>query len=220
MKKKFLIAEVSGALFLLLLVMVKTVDVKAIGPNGTAVGLSGVNRTVHEFFGVHMVWYHITDWLGIAAIIVAGIFAVFGLVQFIKRKSFFKVDSEILVLGGLYLLTIGLYVLFELIVINCRPIIMPGAACPEASFPSSHTLMVCIIMGSAMMLIRKYVANGKLRVGFRAACILIIAITVIGRLLSGVHWLTDVAAGVLLSVSLVSFYSGILEKIQQCGREA
>lgn len=220
MKKKFLLAEGSGVLFLLLLVMVKTVDVEAIGPNGTVVGLSGINRTVHDCIGVHMIWYHVTDWLGIAAIIVTGIFAVFGLVQFIKRKSFFKVDSEILVLGGLYLLTIGLYVLFELIVINYRPIIMPGVALPEASFPSSHTLMVCVIMGSAMTLLGKYVTNRKLQAGFRVTCILLIAITVIGRIISGVHWLTDVAAGVLLSVSLVSLYSGVLEKIQRCRKGA
>jgi undecaprenyl-diphosphatase len=153
-----------------------------------------------------MLWYDITDWLGIAAILTALVFTVAGLVQLIKRKSLLKVDREILALGGLYIIVIGLYVLFEKVIINYRPIIMPSSTHPEASFPSSHTMLVCIIMGSAAMLLGKYIRNKKLCTAIRVMCLAIIAFTVIGRLIAGVHWFTDILGGILISITLLSFF--------------
>ena len=150
-KKYALSAGVSGLLFAALIVLVKSVDVQTIGPEGMRIGLSHLNRLVFEKLGVHMLWYAITDWLGIAAIGTALLFAMIGLVQWIRRRSILKVDKELLALGGLYLIVIGLYVLFELVIVNYRPIIMPGSIHPEASFPSSHTMLVCVIMGSAIL---------------------------------------------------------------------
>lgn len=149
-----------------------------------------------------MLWYDITDWLGIAAILTALFFALAGLVQLIKRRSLLKVDREILALGGLYIIVIGLYVLFEKVIINYRPIIMPGSTHPEASFPSSHTMLVCIIMGSAAMLLGKY----KLCTALRIMCLSVIAVTVIGRLIAGVHWFTDILGGILISITLLSVF--------------
>ena len=133
---------ISGALFALLIVLLRCVDVEPVGAAGTSVGLSHMNRFVFELTGVNMVWYNITDWLGLAAILAAFLFAATGLVQVIKRRRILKVDKEILALGGLYILVIGIYVLFENVIVNYRPIIMPGCSNPEASFPSSHTMLV------------------------------------------------------------------------------
>jgi undecaprenyl-diphosphatase len=153
-----------------------------------------------------MLWYDITDWLGIAAILTALFFALAGLVQLIKRRSLLKVDREVLALGGLYIIVIGLYVLFEKVIINYRPIIMPGSTHPEASFPSSHTILVCIIMGSAAMLLGKYIRNKKLCTALRVMCLSVIAFTVIGRLIAGVHWFTDILGGILISITPLSFF--------------
>ena len=213
-KKYVLTAGISGLVFAVLIILVRFVDVQAIGPEETRIGLSHLNRFVLETLGVHILWYEITDWLGIAAIGTALLFAVGGLAQWAKRKSIWKVDREILALGGLYLILIGLYVLFELLIVNYRPIIMPGSIHPEASFPSSHTMLVCVIMGSAIPLFGKYAKSNVLCTVLRVICAAIIGITVIGRLISGVHWFTDIIGGILISVMLLNLYAEILERIE------
>ena len=209
-KGKFLMLGISGALFALLIVLLRCVDGEAIGAAGTSVGLSHLNRFVFELTGVNMVWYNITDWLGLAAIFAAFLFAATGLVQVIKRRSILKVDKEILALGGLYILVIGIYVLFENVIVNYRPIIMPGCSNPEASFPSSHTMLVCVIMGSTIIIIGKYIKKKSLCMVIRGICAAVIAITVVGRLISGVHWFTDILGGLLISTFLLALYSVLI----------
>ena len=193
----------------MLIILLRLVDVAPIGPNNTCVGLSHLNECVFNLFGVNMLWYTVTDWLGIAAILTAFLFSITGFIQLLKRKRLLKVDREILVLGGLYLIVIGLYVLFENAVVNYRPLIMPDSSQPEASFPSSHTMLVCVIMGSAVMLTGRYIKNKPLCALLKVFCALTIGITVIGRLISGVHWFTDILGGVMISAALLSLYSAI-----------
>ena len=209
-KGKFLMIGISGALFALLIVLLRCVDVEPVGAAGTSVGLSHMNRFVFELTGVNMVWYNITDWLGLTAILAAFLFALTGLVQLIKRRSILKVDKEILALGGLYILVIGIYVLFENVIVNYRPIIMPGCSNPEASFPSSHTMLVCVIMGSTIIIIGKYIKKKSLCRVIRGMCAAVIAVTVVGRLISGVHWFTDILGGLLISTFLLALYSALI----------
>jgi undecaprenyl-diphosphatase len=124
--KKVIGAVISGALFAALIVLLGKYDVAAIGPDGTEVGFSHINQFVHEFTGVNMLWYDITDYIGYGAIAVCGMFAVAGFVQLVKRRSLLKVDREIWALGGLFIAVIACYVLFEKFIINYRPIVMPG----------------------------------------------------------------------------------------------
>lgn len=208
--RRLITAGVGFLLTVILIALVRLVDVAPIGAQGTRIGLSHLNQFIFDLFGVNMLWYHITDWLGIAAILTAFVFAVTGLVQLIKRRSLLKVDREILSLGGLYIVVIGLYILFENVIINYRPIIMPDNTHPEASFPSSHTMLVCVIMGSAVMLINKYIKNKTLNKTLRAICFVIIGITIIGRLIAGVHWFTDILGGIMISVTLLSLYKEVI----------
>ena len=194
---------------IILIILLRLADVAPIGQNNTCVGLSHLNRFVFNLFGVNMLWYAVTDWLGIAAILTAFAFSITGFIQLLKRKSILKVDREILVLGGMYLIVIGLYVFFENAVVNYRPIIMPGGVQPEASFPSSHTLLVCVVMGSAVMLIGRYIKSKPFCIVLKSLCILIIAVTITGRLISGVHWFTDILGGIMISTSLLSLYSAV-----------
>ena len=208
-KEKLVLTGVSGLAFILLIILIRFVDVSQIGPEETSIGLSGINSAVFQFTGVNTLWYEITDWLGIAAILVAFAFAVMGFVQMIKRRSLLKVDGELLTLGGLYVTVIGLYVLFEKVIVNYRPILMPGCEHPEASFPSSHTMIVCVIMGSAMMHLRKYVRNQAVCRTLWVICTAVIGITVIGRLIAGIHWFTDIIGGILISTALLALFSVI-----------
>ena len=100
-------------LFVVWTVLVKMVDVEPIGPNGSSVGFATLNGFVHELLGVHMALYDITDWLSIIPLLFIFAFAVLGVVQLVKRKSIFKVDNSILILGGFYAVVMAVFVLFE-----------------------------------------------------------------------------------------------------------
>ncbi len=205
-KNRMIFAGTLTGLFLLLLILVKTVDVAPIGPNGTKIGLSTMNGAVHEGIGIHLGWYHLTEVFGILAILTAGGIAIIGLLQWITRKNLLKVDAEILTSGLLFAAAILLYFLFEKAVINYRPVIMPGETEPEASFPSSHTFLIITVMGCVFMLSSKYAPDGIIRIGIKAVCAIIILLTIIGRLVSGVHWISDIIAGVLLGTALLDWF--------------
>lgn len=211
MKNKSIAAGICLVLFLILVAVVKTVDVQAIGPEGTSIGLAAINGAIHDATGVQMTLHKITDYLGVLSLLVAACFALLGLCQLIRRRSLLKVDPEILSLGVLYIILAAVYVIFEFLVINERPVIMPGDEHVEASFPSSHTMLAVVILGSAVIVSGKYVQNGKLCSLLRAVFGVLILVTVFGRLLSGVHWFTDILGGVLLSAALLFFFVGILD---------
>jgi len=220
MKKRVIASLICLVLFLGLVYAVQNIDVAAIGPAGTSIGLSRINQTVHDALGVDMMWYDITEWIGLGTIGIALLFVLAGLIQLIRRRSLLLVDGEIYVLGCLYVVLAGLYVLFEIFIVNYRPVILPGSDVPEASFPSSHTMLSFVILGSLFLLLRKYVKNTALRVLLRLLCAAAILVTVGGRLLSGVHWVTDIAGGVLLSLALLFLFGGILYKMRHAYRPA
>ena len=194
-------------------------DVQMIGPEETSIGLATINGMIHETTGVQMIWYEITSYLGILSILVGLCFACIGFVQLIRRRSLLKVDAEILSLGCLYVILAVLYILFELVVINERPIIMPGDEHVEASFPSSHTLLSFAIFGSAMIVIGKYVRNRRLCNLIQFLFGILILIAVFGRLLSGVHWFTDILGSLFLSAALLLLFTGLLDLAEKRTKE-
>ncbi len=211
MKKKFIFAGIFLLLFLILIVCVRAVDVAMIGPAQTSVGLSHINGAVHKFLGESELWYNVTEVLGILAIAVIIMFAIVGLIQLIKRKSLFKVDAEILSLGCLYVAMAAAYVFFEVVVINYRPNVTAEL---EASFPSSHTMLICVVLTSAMILANKYIKPLGARIPLQVVGGAVVATTVVGRLLSGVHWLTDIVGGVLISASLVLLFAALTDLLK------
>ena len=191
-------------LFALWTIAVRLVDVQPIGPQGSEVGFAALNGWFHNLTGVHMRLYVITDWLSVVPLAVVAIFGLLGLFQWIKRKSILKVDGSILALGIFYVATMGAFLLFEKVVVNFRPVLIDGVL--EASYPSSTTLLVMCVMPAAMMQLCDRMKNQVLR---RWLLILIGAFTafmVLGRVLSGVHWLTDIVGGMLLSGGLIMMY--------------
>lgn len=204
-KRNFLISGILLLIAITFTILVKVVDVKQIGVNNSSIGFATLNQFIFETTGVNIIWYHITDWLGLIPVFMAIVYAFIGLIQLIKRRSIFKVDKEIILLGLYYIIVIALYVFFEKVIINYRPILMNGFL--EASYPSSHTLMTICICGSSI-LINKKLFNNKITKVINYLSIIIIIITVVGRLISGVHWFTDIIGGILISSGLLmTFYS-------------
>ena len=200
-RKSFYIGVGLLALFVLWTVALHFVDVRAIGPEGSSVGFATLNKLIHNSTGVHMMLYTITDWLGLVPICLIMGFGVLGLCEWIKRKNLFKIDYNILVLGGFYIVVMAIYIFFEMFVVNYRPILINGYL--EASYPSSTTMLVMCVMPTAIMQFNTRIKNSIFR---RCVAFIInafIVFMVIGRLVSGVHWFSDIVGGAMLSSGLV-----------------
>ena len=210
MKNKKLTTAFSLLLsFVIWTLLILTIDVRPVGVNNTNVGFSTLNIWFHNMLGVHMSLYMITDWLSLIPISVCSLFAGIGLGQLIKRKSLKKVDIDIILLGIYYTLVIIFFIGFEFVPINYRPILIEGVM--EVSYPSSTTLLVLSVMPTLIFQAKRRFTNGTFR---NVACIVTYfysAFMVIGRLLSGVHWLTDIVGGILLSAGLFLMYVATVE---------
>lgn len=203
------------ALFALWTVAVKVIDVRAIGPRASEVGFATLNGLFHSVTGVNFTLYIITDWAGLVPVAVCLCFAILGLYQLIRRKSLLEVDGSILVLGVFYIAVMAVYVFFEYVVINYRPVLISGYL--EASYPSSTTMLVLCVMPTAMMQMRERIRAGRLLRCVSIVSVVFIAFTVGGRIISGVHWLSDIVGGALLSAGLVMGYYAFSEKIKNRG---
>ena len=207
-KKKFCIALGLLGAFALWTIAISLIDVQAIGPQGSTVGFATLNSMVHKLTGVHMQLYTITDWLGLVSVAFGFGFALLGLAQWIKRKNILKVDRSILILGAFYIVTLLAYLFFESYVINYRPVLIAGYL--EASYPSSTTLLVLCVMPTAGMQLQGRIKSHALRKVVTVAITAFIVFMVAGRLVSGVHWLTDIIGGILLSAGLVMIYDSLI----------
>ena len=193
--------------FVLWTALIQMIDVQPIGPMGTTVGFAGLNQWVHRLTGTNLLLYNITDWLGLIPLFVCMGFAVLGLNQLICRRNLLRVDTDILLLGLYYMIVIGFYLYFEVVSINYRPILIQGRL--EASYPSSTVLLVLCVMPTLIEQCNRRWKGAALKFvhGFSIAFSLFM---IIGRIISGVHWITDIVGAMLLSGGLFSIYQGLI----------
>ena len=195
--------------FILFTILVKLVDVQAIGPLGSEVGFAGLNELFLKT-NANSCWDSVSDVFMILALISALCFAVVGVVQLIKRKSLKKVDKNLFVLLGLYLLVVAVYVFFELVVVNYRPILEDSKL--VASYPSSHVLISVVFIIAATIQLHKYLKNRKNLLVIDVLTSVFVVLLVCSRMLSGVHWITDIIAALLVSSALLFTYNGVLNQ--------
>lgn len=205
-KKLFIITFLLLLLSITYTLLIKVVDVRSVGPLGSKVGLSTINLKFHNLTGYNDLFYDISKYLGLIPFLICGFYGLQGIIQLIKNKSFKKVDKRLIFLGILYIVMLALYIGFDKVVINYRPILEDGLL--ESSYPSSHTVLALCICLSSLLISKYYIKNNVLRRYFDIIT-WILMITITGaRLLSGVHWLTDIIGGIIISLFLVSlFYS-------------
>ena len=203
------------AAFIVWTILIMRVDVQPVGQNGTNIGFAGFNTGFHALTGVNMTLYTITDWLGLVPIVICMIFGGVGCMQLISRKSLLKVDKDILILGIYYIIVIFAYLIFEMIPINYRPIPIEGVM--EASYPSSTTLLVLSVMPTLIEQTSRRLSNDLVKKIIYVLAVLFSLFMVAGRLVSGVHWLTDIIGSVILSFGLYYLYKGC---VMSCISEA
>lgn len=205
-KSLFLSAALLSS-FLLFTLALCTIDVQPIGPNGSPVGLASINLAFHNLTGVHLALYVSTDYLSLIPAAICVGFGLLGLSQWIRRKRLFSVDFSLLVLGAFYLLVMAAYGFFEIFIVNYRPVLLDGRL--EASYPSSTTMLVLCVISTAILQYQSRIHSKALRRCAIAMLSLFAASMVLLRLLSGVHYLTDILGGALLSAGLVALYDGV-----------
>ena len=191
MKKNLLniLLFTSFSLFVLLLILILVVDVTTIPFNGK-IGLTSLNK----------IFYYVLD---------------FDTRLMIDSISDFLLDSlkgqGILLLLGCFIVIAGIiWVLFDnIIVINYRPFNYEGKL--EGSFPSTHVMLVTFVYLASLKFFNfdnkpksfKYILYGF--------SIFVIIFTGACRILSLMHWFTDVLGGVLIGLTL---YFGYLKSIE------
>lgn len=210
-KKNIIISIVLIILSVLFTELVKNIDVKPIGPNESLVGFADINRLFHNLIGSNMIIYKVTEFLGYIPIVMALVYVFIGLKELIERKSLLKVDREFYILALFYVLVVGVYVFFEKFIVNYRPILIDGVL--EASYPSSHTLMSICLCGSSIIINKKIFKN-KFGDVENILSVILILLIVIGRIISGVHWFTDILGGIIISSALLVIFYSLISSIK------
>lgn len=149
-----------------------------------------------------MQWEKITDIILITALAVLGVFAVLGLVEWIKRKSLKKVDRELLaMIPPLFLMAATYFIFDHIFILNTRP---NGSG--EPSFPSSHTMATATIFLMTMLALKKYVKNKSLRIFLDVVMLILIVLVSVGRVAANMHWTSDVIGALIFSLIFVAIY--------------
>ncbi len=168
------------------------------------VGLSHLNQFVWQKLGRNVIWEHITDWLGyLVILLVLGIVA-WQIVQAFRRKNLMRIDQNLLVFDVVCAILVAFYAFFEFVVINYRPELVDGVA--KASYPSSHVMLFATIIPLLIWQVWHYFKTKPWRIVLTVLMILVAVLGVIGRLLSGVHWFTDILAGLIISGCMGCLY--------------
>lgn len=209
--KKFSISFVLFVCFIMFTAALKFVDVQPVGPMDSEVGFATVNVFVHNLFGQNKVYDRISDFLAVLSLFAACSFAIIGAYQFLQKKSILKVDSSIILLGVTYVFVILIYVLFEKLVINFRPVLEKGVL--EASYPSTHTMMILIILGTARTTMERIIHNELVLKGLRIVLAVLMVLAVAFRIMSGVHWFTDILGALFISAAVIQLYNSLYSSV-------
>lgn len=212
-KKNVIVSICLIMLSIIYTILVKYVDVSPIGPKASSVGFSTLNKFVFNFFGRSNIWYNITEVLGMISILIALFYALIGLYKLIKNKSILKIDKEIIILGIFYFVVLLVYLFFEKVIINYRPVLVKGIL--EASYPSSHTMLSICICLSAIIINNKLYKNMRISKIINTLSIIIMITTTIGRLLSGMHWISDILGGIIISICLSYIFKTVIYSLNE-----
>lgn len=216
MIKKYMNLIIGGTLIFLFVIwtlLVKFVDVTNNGLGGTLIGLTSMNEYFNDLIGVNLTLYKVTDYLMYFTLFIAFMFACIAIYQLITRKSFKKIDFQLYILFAFYALVVILFIFFEKVIINYRPVMVEGKV--EASYPSTHMLVCIFILLSAAFMSNYLLKDFKVIKNVVITFLFVLLVlNVVGRTLSGVHWISDIIGGCLLSIGLYLIFVHLNETIR------
>ena len=161
-----------------------------------------------------MQWDLITNIILIISILTLAAFAVLGLYQWITRKSFKKVDPELLWFPLPLALMVITYLIFEMFPVNFRP---NGSG--ESSFPSTHVMIVATIFFAVMLILPRYIEDKTIRVILNIIMVVLIGLTTFGRVEANMHWPIDVIGGIAFAFAFSGIYHFAYKKYKKIRRQ-
>ena len=164
-----------------------------------------------------MEWKIITDVILAISFIALAAFIVLGIYQWVTRKSLKKVDKRLLWLPlPLALMAITYFVFDKIWILNTRP---NGSG--EPSFPSTHVMVVATIFFRTTINLAKYVKNAIARVIIEIAMVVLLSLVCMGRVLSDMHWVSDVIGALVFAFIFSEIYYFVIHKlVRQKGKNA
>lgn len=210
-KNGFLLTVILLVGFLIYTMCVMYVDAKPMGLDGTKIGFASLNVPIHQFLGFNKAFYYLSKGIGVITFIVAGFFAALTVIEMFIRKGIFKADQSLYALCVIYVLVIIAYVLFDKLAINFRPIDMGEGL--EPSYPSTHTMLAVVVFVTGAIQLKYRLDESVIK---RTVIIVLYALNglmILFRMLSGVHWFTDILGGVIIGAVFISLYINMLSFI-------
>ncbi|MFD1935060.1 MULTISPECIES: phosphatase PAP2 family protein [Nonomuraea] len=123
-------------------------------------------------------------------------FAVWLLYKGAPRLALWAVTT--VTVGGLLALVL------KIVIARARPHLPdPVALAPGDSFPSGHTVNVTLGAGVIVLLLLPMLSRKGRRVAWAVACFLVLSIGYT-RIALGVHWVSDVLAGIVLGAAVLA----------------
>lgn len=162
----------------------------------------------HFCYNNFMQWSKITDIILIASIAILGVFAIFGLYQWIRRKSLKKVDKPLLaMLVPLFLMAATYFVFDKLLILNTRP---NGSG--EPSFPSTHTMVVATIFLCVALILPRYIKSKAAIITLDTLMLILTILVCVGRVAANMHWISDVIGGLIFAATFAVIYYLIIRR--------
>ena len=149
-----------------------------------------------------MVWETITNIILILSIILILFFLGLGVYELIKKRSIKKVDPRLTWLPlPLALMTLTYFLFDKVWILNVRP---NGSG--EPSFPSTHVMVVTTIFFVVTIILPKYIKNKTTRLIIEIIMAIMISLTAVGRVMSGMHWVADVLGAIVFGFLFSEIY--------------
>lgn len=195
-----LLAVFLTSLWFGLTVTLKLVDVKTTG-DMPAVGWGTVNFWWHNLVGQQPVWHVISNVVAAVTLLAVVILLVWQIVL-MRQRGFRSLGRSWWALDFTLIGLVGCYLLFQILVINYRPILINQHW--EVAYPSSHVLLFATVWPLFIFTYCREMQSCRSLVVVFGISLMLIGI--VARLLSGYHWLTDILGGILLGSVLVAWY--------------
>lgn len=157
-----------------------------------------------------MQWYKISDIILLASIAAIVVFAILGLCQWVNRKSLKKVDKPLIAMFlPLIAISITYFVFDKFLIWNTRP---NGSG--EPSFPSTHVMVVATIFLCIAIILPRYIRSKFAYILLDAMMLILLTLVCVGRVVSNMHWISDVIGGLIFAGIFATIYYLIIRSFK------